>query len=93
VVQEQIPSRGVEPLQGNNEPIANKGLTENTNAGLCTSLCKPLQNDTQNPPVNPTKNPAIDPLLNSLNIAWPDLPEHIKETIKSLVNTYIKLEK
>ncbi|OHB52458.1 MAG: hypothetical protein A2Y10_15310 [Planctomycetes bacterium GWF2_41_51] len=84
----KLPSRGVEPLQGNDEPIANKGLTENTNGSLCASLCKPLQNAPQNPACNPAENQSIDPLLNSLYSIWPNLPQHIKEAIKSLINTH-----
>ena len=65
---------GIEPTSGNLQPTFNKELTENTNSGLCASLCKPLQ-----------KHPDLEQIIS----AWPDLPEHIKAAIKTLIQTHI----
>jgi hypothetical protein len=36
---------------------------------------------------NPVHNPEISPELQQIITAWPELPEHIKQTIKTLVES------
>jgi hypothetical protein len=48
-----------------------------------------MQKDTENTTCNQVEKPSTDPLLNSLYIAWPNLPQNIKDAIKALINTHI----
>ncbi len=75
---QQIAPRGFEPLEGNQQDIENKALTEDTNPVLATGLDKTLQ-----------KYPELARLIE----AWPDLPEHTKAAIKALVQTHIKVKR
>jgi hypothetical protein len=78
---------GFEPPKENSKPIDNKGLMESTNGSLCASLCKAMQKDTENAVVNPAENPAIAPELEAIITAWPNLPEHIRQEIKALIES------
>jgi hypothetical protein len=68
----EIAPRGFEPLKGKSQLLDNKILTENQNSVLSTSLDKVLQ-----------KHPEIASVIQ----AWPNLPESIKTTIKTLIET------
>ena len=69
-----IPPRGLEPLEEKQYPIVNKELTANKNTVLSTSLDILLQ-----------KSPELKQILS----AWPNLPDHIKQAIKALIQTHI----
>ncbi len=66
---------GFEPTSDNQQHTENKALTENSIPVLATSLDKLLQKD---------------PDLASVIKAWPELPEHIKAAIKTLVQSHSK---
>jgi hypothetical protein len=70
----QIAPRGFEPLGANQQDAENKALTENTNSVLSTGLDKIVQ-----------KYPELEQLIN----AWPELPEQVKKTIKTLIQKYL----
>jgi len=70
--------RGVEPPRENQQAVDNTELTENQNPVLSTGLDKTLQKD---------------PELNAIITAWPNLPEHIKKTIKTLIAAHITASK
>jgi hypothetical protein len=65
--------RGVEPPRANQQAVDNTELTENQNPVLATGLDKTLQ-----------KDPEIERIIT----AWPELPEHIRRAIKSLIQGY-----
>ena len=65
---------GFEPTSGNYKPTVNKALTDNDGPVLDTSLDILLQ-----------KHSELKQIIN----AWPDLPEHIKAAIKSLIQAHI----
>jgi hypothetical protein len=71
----QIAPRGFEPLNNNSKATVNKRLTKNINPVLATSLDKTLQ-----------KYPDLAQLVK----AWPELPEHTKASIKTLIQTHSK---
>jgi hypothetical protein len=49
---------------------------------------KTLNENSKNEEVqNPVHNPVISPELQQIITAWPNLPEHIKQTIKTLVES------
>ena len=62
----------------NQQAVDNTELTENQNPVLSTGLDKTLQKD---------------PELNAIITAWPNLPEHIKKTIKTLIAAHITASK
>ena len=66
---------GVEPTSHIQQPIVNKALTENVNPVLATSLDILVQ-----------KHPDLEQIIS----AWPKLPEHTKQAIKSLAQTRTK---
>ena len=72
MVVNRIAPRGFEPLNENQQAIDNKALTESKTPVLSASLDKILQ-----------KHPDLAHLVER----WPDLPESIKTTIKTLVDT------
>lgn len=68
-----LPPRGVEPLEANLQPVENKELTENTNPVFATGLAKTLQEC---------------PELEQIITAWPGLPEHVRNSIKELIQNH-----
>lgn len=62
--------KGVEPLEANQQSVDNKELTENANPVFATGLAKIVQ-----------KYPELEQIIT----AWPQLPEHTKTAIKSLI--------
>ncbi len=69
----QIPPRGVEPLESNQQSAENKELTENTNPVFATGLAKIVQEY---------------PELRALVKAWPELPEGTKGEIRDLIENH-----
>jgi hypothetical protein len=69
----KIAPRGFEPLKEKQQLINNKRLTANDNSVLSTGLDKILQ-----------KSPDLEKII----VAWPNLPEHIKAAIKTLVEAH-----
>jgi hypothetical protein len=67
---QQLPPRGVEPLNENQQAADNKALTETENPVFATSLAILLQ-----------KYPDLQEVIS----AWPTLPEHIKAEINKLI--------
>jgi len=67
---QKIAPRGFEPLNENQQPVDNKTLTKSQNRVLSTGLDKILQ-----------KHPDLALAVER----WPNLPEHIKQTIKTLL--------
>jgi hypothetical protein len=80
---QQIPPRGVEPLEVNQQISENKALTEKVNSVLSTSLDKIVQACSE---LAESEFPELEQIIT----AWPELPEQIKNTIKALVQTQIK---
>jgi hypothetical protein len=58
----------------NHNPLSDNNLQENQKAALAKNC--------------PQDKPCPD--LQQVIIAWPDLPEHIKQAIKALVSTHNK---
>ncbi|MHC5073441.1 MAG: hypothetical protein ACYTFE_01290 [Planctomycetota bacterium] len=55
---------------------------------------KPLQTSLQRYTENTQKSTKnLPPELTEIIEVWPDLPEHIKQTIKTLIETYKRKEK
>ncbi len=73
-----IAPRGFEPLVSNQQPLKNKTLTENKNSVLSTGLDNLVQ-----------KYPELEQIITT----WPQLPEHVKNTIKELIQTDISRRK
>jgi len=73
----ETPRVGLEPTSENQQAVNSKTLTENNNPVLSTGLDKTLQ-----------KYPELQQIIS----AWPKLPEHIKATVKDLIQTH-KTEK
>ena len=69
----EVPPRGVEPLEANQQGIENKELTTNQNAVLPSRLALILQ-----------KHPDLARLIQ----LWPEFPEQTKSAIKSLIQSY-----
>jgi hypothetical protein len=74
----KIAPEGFELLSGNSKVSLNKEFTENAIPVLSSSLGKILQ-----------KYPDLRQLVK----VWPNLPENVKTTIKSLEQTYTKNQK
>ena len=72
----------------NHNDLKNQTLTKSQNpvSAVCSDIS--LQKDTKNAVGNPAENPAIAHDLEQIITAWPELPNHIKEAIKTLVNTH-----
>jgi len=68
----KIAPRGFEPLKENQQPTTNKELTKTENPVFDTSLDILLQ-----------KYPKLEQIIT----AWPELPEHTKAAVKSLVDS------
>ncbi len=69
------PRVGLEPTRSNLQSLENKALTENQNSVLATGLDILLQ-----------KYPELEQIIT----VWPELPEQVKNTIKELIQSYIK---
>jgi hypothetical protein len=67
------PRVGLEPTGSNQQSAENKELTEKANPVLSTGLDKIVQ-----------KCPELEHIIT----AWPQLPEHVKNTIKELIETH-----
>ena len=74
----QIPPRGVEPLEANRQTSDNSALTENTNPVFATSLAKIVQACSE---LAESEYPELEQIIT----AWPELPEDVKTTIIELV--------
>ena len=72
MAKQETPRVGLEPTRGKLQTLENKGLTENQNPYLSTSLDKILQNY---------------PQVKRIIAAWPALSEQDKKTIIEAVNT------
>ena len=66
---------GFEPTTQNQESAENKELTENTNPVFATGFAKIVQKYAE---------------LEQIIIAWPQLPEQVKTTIKSIIQSHEK---
>jgi hypothetical protein len=64
------PRVGLEPTSPNQQSLYNKELTENINPVFATSLAKIVQ-----------KYPELEQIIT----AWPELPEHVIQSILKLV--------
>ena len=67
-----IPPRGLEPLKDNTQLFVNKELIANSKPVLPASLDIILQKHLE---------------LKQIIAVWPELPDHIKQTIQTLVGT------
>jgi len=74
---------GLQPIDENTQGQENKELTNTGKDSLQTSL--------QTNPENALKSGQdLPPELAEIVEAWPALPEHIKQAIKSLIHTQFK---
>jgi hypothetical protein len=78
-----IAPRGFEPLEANQESAENKELTEKANPVLSTGLDKIVQACSE---LAESEYPELEQIIT----AWPGLPEHIKEAVKTLIQTQNK---
>ena len=82
----KIGATGLEPAAKNSQPSINQEVTEKDKTATDQKLPKICNSGIKSIPENDTD-------LQQVISAWPNLPEHIKEAIKALVQTLNKQEK